>query len=359
MADVHRATRWRSADEPCLNCGDPTIGRYCPSCGQRKVAILVSVRTIIADVLEDQFLINRALPRTVASLLLHPGFLNGEYVRGRIVRYIAPFKLYLVTSVLFFLVISFISLRALERVDFEGSGAIMDADSARAELVERRSTLLETDTVPLSPGQRGMLRQELTNVVTALAMLDDTLAGRDDRTLRRVARIAGGDAALPPGVMQPWAQQVRFASSVPLQAALDRKLAQIGHLPRQDAFRTIVSDMLEYAPHMVFLLLPVFALLLKLLYIRRSRFYAEHFVFALHVHSFFFLMFFLMNVTPGSVVDRLLIFWMVAYVWLAMKRVYGQGWFRTSVKWWVLGVSYSIALALGLAGLTVATLLLT
>jgi hypothetical protein len=318
MADDTRATRWRSADEPCLNCGDSTPGRFCPTCGQRKTAVLVSLRTILADVLEDQLVINPALPRTVAALLLHPGFLTEEYVRGRIVRYIAPFRLYIVSSVLFFLVVSFISLRALESVDLALSA--------------------DPDDVPVA-------------VVTLEGITSDEQARRTD--------VDAGVVRLPPGTMQPWAQQLQALDpATPFHAAIQRKLAQIGHLPQQEAVRSVVSDLLDYAPHAMFLLLPVFAFMLKLLYIRRDRYYAEHFVFALHVHAFFFLMFFIMLVTPGSAVDTILVVWMVAYVWLAMKRVYRQGWARTSLKWWVLGWSYFFILVFGLLGLAATTLLL-
>jgi len=88
-----QSSRWRSPDEPCLNCGDPTYGRYCPSCGQRKLEVEVSVRTMLKDVLEDQLALSGALPRTLVSLLFRPGHLTNEYIRGRIVSYIAPFRL--------------------------------------------------------------------------------------------------------------------------------------------------------------------------------------------------------------------------------------------------------------------------
>ena len=78
--------------------------------------------------------------------------------------------------------------------------------------------------------------------------------------------------------------------------------------------------MLEYAPHMVFVLLPVFALLLKLLYIRRRRYYAEHFVFALHVHAFMFVMMTLIVVLPWDILNLPILLWIAVYIWLAMKR---------------------------------------
>jgi hypothetical protein len=92
--------------------------------------------------------------------------------------------------------------------------------------------------------------------------------------------------------------------------------------------------------------------------VRRDRYYAEHFVFALHLHAFFFMVFILMFLLPWAQAKTLLLVWMVAYTWLAMKRVYRQGWFRTTLKWAVLGWSYGFVLALGLLGLTLATILL-
>jgi hypothetical protein len=53
------------------------------------------------------------------------------------------------------------------------------------------------------------------------------------------------------------------------------------------------------------------------------------------------------------------VLWMLAYVWVALKRVYGQGWFRTTVKWWVLGWTYFILITFGLLGLVFSTLLMS
>ena len=321
MNDDRRATHWRSPDEPCLNCGDTTPGRYCPTCGQRKTEVLVSVRTMLADVLEDQLVLNRALPRTIGGLLFRPGFLTQEYVRGRIVRYIAPFRLYLVASIIFFLMVSFVGLRGFDvNIDDTGTAA---RDSVRAAYLEQGADSAQADSA-----------------AAALARLDTT--------------------ELAPGGIQPWAREIQFNSNQDLlNRALRRKLGQVAHLPIRDAVSQILRDMLEYAPHMIFLLLPLYAFLLKLLYIRRSRYYAEHFVFALHVHAFFFVIFTIMFIMPWGPVDLLLVAWAALYVWLALKRVYAQGWIRTTLKWWTLGVCYFFLVTFALAGLTMVTLLLT
>jgi hypothetical protein len=357
-----RRTRRLPAEEPCRNCGNPAPGTFCPQCGQRKVDTRVSLRAVLDDVFEDQLLLNPAAPRTVAALLLHPGRLTNEYVNGRIARYVAPFRLYLVASVLFFLVVSFISLRALDRTNLGGdiSGTV-HVDSLRAELLQRRTALEATDTLRLGPTARALMRQALASNVAALAMLSDSAPVTDAAyaAYADVSRVARGQAPIAAGERQPWAQDLTFRSWSPfLRRAMERKLEQVAHLPPQQAVRTIVSDMLGYAPHAMFVLLPIFALLLKLIYIRQDRYYPEHFVFALHVHSFFFVMFCIIALLPWGRVDAVLGIWMVLYVWLAMKRVYGQGWFRTTVNWVVLSWCYGFVILFALLGLTVVTLLL-
>jgi hypothetical protein len=310
-------------------------------------------------VLEGQLVLNPAAPRTVAALLLHPGRLTNEYIRGRIVRYVAPFRLYLVSSVVFFLMISFISMRALDRTNLGGSTSVtMNVDSLRAELLQRRADLEATDTLRLGPTARALLRQALANNVAALALLSDTAQQVTTADYDDISRVARGQTPIAAGERQPWAQDLSVSSWSPfLQRAIDRKLDQVAHLPPQQAVRTILSDMLGYAPHAMFVLLPIFALLLKLIYVRQRRYYPEHFVFALHVHSFFFLMFCIIALLPWGRIDALLRIWMVLYVWLAMKRVYAQGWFRTTVKWAVLGWCYAFVILFALLGLTVVALL--
>ncbi|HEU0053304.1 MAG TPA: hypothetical protein VFQ39_09010, partial [Longimicrobium sp.] len=67
---------------PCRNCGDTTVGNYCPNCGQRKIEVRVSMRRMLMEALEDQLSINAALPRTLSALFLRPGHLTREYMGG-------------------------------------------------------------------------------------------------------------------------------------------------------------------------------------------------------------------------------------------------------------------------------------
>lgn len=335
----------RTPDLPCLNCGDPTPGNYCRNCGQAKRRVAVSVATLITDVLEDQLVLNRALPRTLLHLVVRPGFLTVEYVNGRIVRYIAPFRLYLVSSIVFFLLLSFFGLRAIEQAQV-GENVTVRVDSAARAF---RVTGLESiDTTGMPPEAKNALRQ--------LALLP----GGVDSATALAARADSVQADLRVPGLQPWARELAGDTT---GSGFDENLTtriveRYGHLPPRDALREFAREYLEYVPHMVFLLLPLFALILKLLYARRKRYYAEHFVFALHLHAFTFLLFTIMFLIGRAAVNAWLFLGLMLYVWIAMKRVYGQGVFRTTAKYLMLGGAYGLLLGVALVGTMFVTLLL-
>lgn len=277
---------------PCANCGDSTPGSYCPSCGQARRETLISLREMLVDFVDDQLSLNSRLPRTAALLLLRPGFLTQEYLRGRIARYIRPLRLYLGASVLFFLLLS-----------------VLDSGWARSDL---------PDTVPLAA--------------------------------------QGGAAGSAP---KHWVDQVTVRTSSPaLQRIVEEKKAHFRKMTPGEAFREVMLGIRERVPTTIFFLLPAFAFLLKLLYARRGRLYVEHFVFALHVHAFVFSLYSIMLVVRHEAITSVLQLWMLLYLFLAMRKVYGQPVLRTAAKCLVLGVGYSVLLGLGFVATAVVTVLL-
>ncbi len=92
----------------CLNCDAPLVGPYCSQCGQEAQELRVPFRRLVGDLLREVLDLDSRFAVTFRRLLLSPGFLTREYRAGRRVRYLSPFRLYLMTSVVFlFLVTSF------------------------------------------------------------------------------------------------------------------------------------------------------------------------------------------------------------------------------------------------------------
>src|SRR6188474_2233963 len=97
------------AAELCANCQAPLRGQYCSACGQRHEPHIHSVAEFASEALEGLTHADSRLWRTLWSLVSKPGFLTREFIEGRRMRYLPPFRLYLVLSVMLFLVIAFVS----------------------------------------------------------------------------------------------------------------------------------------------------------------------------------------------------------------------------------------------------------
>ncbi|HEX2081407.1 MAG TPA: DUF3667 domain-containing protein [Longimicrobium sp.] len=313
----HRAVGSRvTPDRPCLNCGDPTVGPYCPSCGQRKVDVRVSLRRMAREALDDQLSLNSTLPRTLGALFFRPGHLTREYVQGRIMRYIPPFRLYLVSSLVFFLVLPLV------------------ADPQQIAMSEESETRRDS--------LRAAALADSVLLAHARSLGEDTTVYA--RSIRERGRVrSGGNVNIGPEpeevgpLLRPVVRRMKRAED------------RLNALPQREALRLLIETMEENAPVGVFVMMPFSALILKLLYVRRKRFYVEHFVFALHVHAFVFLAGAVILLFRSDLVATALLVWFLVYLFLALKRVYAQGFVRTFVKYVALGIAYSLLLFFGVA----------
>jgi hypothetical protein len=145
---------------------------------------------------------------------------------------------------------------------------------------------------------------------------------------------------------------------LPRSRTMERLMRSRTSSDRAAALADFTRNMIGQLPTVMFLLLPVFAFLLKLIYVRRDWYYSEHLVFALHTHAFAFLVFAFIAVLLGSsggatwatIISQGLMFSLPLYFFAAQKRVYGQGWFKTGAKALLLGCLYGFLLFIGMIG---------
>lgn len=312
----------------CSNCGTIATGEFCPSCGQAQREKVLSLRRLAADFIEQQLDLDSRLPRTAGPLLFRPGLLTREYLRGRIARYFTPFRVYLVASLIFFLILSFRSQGGVliglgetgpaapvdsivEAIDLGASpsGGAEDRPGAGASDSPFDDTLQQGavgDTIPVDQDGADSDRQVITG---------DEQVKTGSETVNRFVR----------------AQQRKFAG-----------------LTYDEAIDRVGREMMRQAPKAMFLLLPAFALMLKLLYVRSGRLYVEHFIFALHVHAFWFLAFAFLLLLPSGWIERVVWLWAILYLLFALRRVYGQSWWKTGVKYATLGCAYWFIISIAL-----------
>lgn len=90
----------------CDNCNVEVVGRFCPLCGQNDKNYESSLWRVIGDILREQFDFHSRATRTLKTLVLRPGLLSVEFRANRRASYVAPIRMYLFSSLLFFFLIA-------------------------------------------------------------------------------------------------------------------------------------------------------------------------------------------------------------------------------------------------------------
>jgi hypothetical protein len=311
MSLTHSATPAVSLAH-CANCGAQLTGPYCAQCGQHGHVETPTLWEFIHEYLHHYVALDGKLGRSLWLLLRYPGRLTTEYLAGRRQRYIKPLQLYLTISFLFFIALSQFGLDT--RVH-----ALSDKSTrAQAELVKKG--------LP-HPGAKDAQKQ----------------AGDTAKTGKN-AFFVSTDSDNP--LVRKWvaamqAREMEFRAD--RQAAIDKLLRQA----------------LRYAPYGVFLLMPVFALLLKLLYWGRRMNYGAHLVFSLHVHACTFIVLGAMLLPlPPAVASLLLMAGLPLYDLVALRRVYGgrlRALLPRAALLFVVYTLLSLVTMLGLLALAVVT----
>lgn len=124
-----------------------------------------------------------------------------------------------------------------------------------------------------------------------------------------------------------------------LMLTVQDKVRAFNARPAAEQSRALATAFFSYVPYAMFILMPVFALYLKLLYIKSHRRYGEHLLFALHVNGFAFAMFsllFLASFVHVGPLSFVMVMWLIFYLPLAMRRVYGGTWPATVLRWLLL-----------------------
>jgi hypothetical protein len=337
---------------PCLNCGALLQGQYCARCGQRARGRLISLWELVRDAIGDLFELDSRLWRTLIPLMFHPGKLTHDYLIGRRARFMPPFRTYLVLSIVFFLVAFFDPQQRL--------GILFEPEAASSEAARpERQTAAE-------------IRRE---VLDDLAAEGIHVPGRERD---------GAPAAEPEGETEapPAQEQVErkglkvqvqregglggncddlgdFTSSGPdwfTRRVTGERLQHICERVLADSGRSFINQLLDNIPAALFVLLPLMAFALKILYPLSKRYYVEHLLFVLHFHAFFFLILSLqilfsrmaaMLAFPG-IVANLSVFvvslYVPLYLYKSMRRVYAQGRAITILKYFILILTYLIGL---------------
>lgn len=88
---------------PCRNCGTRFEGAYCPECGQRDIDFRRDWRGLVGEFAASILNLDGKVPRGIYELLFRPGLTIKKFLEGKRASQIPPVRLYLFTSLVFFL----------------------------------------------------------------------------------------------------------------------------------------------------------------------------------------------------------------------------------------------------------------
>lgn len=345
----------------CANCGATLMGPVCHACGQHADLYKRPVWRLIADSVSDMFALDGRVVRTLVALMAFPGRVTRDYLKGRRGRYIPPFRLYLIASLAFFLILPLVSPSENMIGNDPGAAAAsrerLDEALASGEISEEnyRAAIRAIDTLAVFDPEPGA-------VPAAEPDQEAEPAGENADAQ------AGGDARAPVAFslgqgLSPEAVEGMRRLFVP---------EEFGEAPDMvtgpRAARTFIADRIErlasrpdrwaaesfaWAPRIMFVMVPLFAGLLGLAYAwRRGFLYFDHLVTALQFHAAIFIAM-LVAMAVSFVTGSgwaVLAFFIYAHVYLyrLLRVVYSTGRVQAVMRVAALDLTYGFLISLGL-----------
>ncbi|PWT74544.1 MAG: hypothetical protein C5B59_11025 [Bacteroidetes bacterium] len=360
------------SEKICLNCNAPLYGRYCHICGQQNIEPKQSVWHLVTHFFYDITHFDGKFFVTLKDLLIKPGFLSREYMIGRRMSYLDPVRMYIFTSAFFFIIFfSVYNVKQLgisNKIKFNTESAEQGLQKAMADAKTK------TDS--------NAIQSALANVRN-LHLNEDKESVKKEHNKEKKA--AGGSAEneekdsannndlninLLPGEhhYNSVAEYDSIQKNLPenVRDGFFRKLMQHKAIGLSEKYRGNKSGFIKEwltifmhsFPKLLFISLPIFALLLKLLYVRRKQFYyVDHGIFAIHLYIYSFIA--LLVIFGVNYISKLTgwngLGWINAaitlfslfYFYKAMRNFYQQRRFKTFLKYTILCIlSFTVILTL-------------
>ena len=348
-------SRRRKAQPPalpyCENCEAPMAGPFCAQCGQAAVDYRRSFRHVIVDILDSFLNWDSKFFATIGWLIARPWHLTNQFLAGRRVRYVHPLRLYLLVSILFFFVINYWAKS-------------LHVDPSKLSAEDRAEIAADPDIPPAVKAQvpRALDSKGLTQPQAQTSPSPEATVPPQP-----TATISPPPSATSPTRAGDFGPLVQFDKppSDPFEKWLERRAKEkMGEHGSKMAL--FIATLFNNLPYMMLCCIPLFAFVLKVLYVRKRIFYIDHLVYALHIHSFAYLaimLIVLITIGLNRSIPGAFAGWIIAALWitfatqifLSIRRVYRQGWFFSVLKFFVGGVAYFAVLSVAL----IATFLIT
>lgn len=337
-------------EKDCLNCGHVVEENFCPQCGQENIVVKEDALHMVTHAIADYFHFEHKFFGTLKPLLLKPGKLTQQYIDGKRVSFIHPIRLYIFVSIVFFLVILGNKNKEENQNNKENAIAAKGIPKSKLDNIQNEKIKKAEEVIKYLPNDGGLrdsaLKEAIKDTSTSSPDIDFSKSKNNifgskwttnDTTL---AAYEANQAALPKPKRDGFIKHFFIKRNL-----------ELNEYP--NPLEKFTEDLMHNIPKMMFLLLPLFALILKLVYLRKDKFYYEHLIYSFHVHSAIFLSILLTMLLQwifGFIynINYWLTFacaiYIIWYIYRSLRTFYGSKRWVTVLKLFFLSFAYNVVL---------------
>ncbi|WGH74204.1 DUF3667 domain-containing protein [Tenacibaculum tangerinum] len=341
-------------DASCLNCGYPFTHneKFCPECGQKNKGKKITFGSFIREVFAGFFSWDAKFWKTLIPLIISPGTVSKNYIDGKRSRYTNPFRFYITTSVIFFLIVnltdSYNDFKNLNNDKKQNANAaILGVQDAFYDSKKDSVAAIVLDELKNKKIDSTLTANELDSVVNIDSIIKNkkpflNVAGKEIKINRMLTfqkeypEVPVNDALDSLQIKKTFSNRFWYSRTELINSFFSKTETQ----------KALVKQFLSYSSVALFILLPLFTLSLKLLYFRRKFTYIEHLVFVFHTQTVFFILisiFYILDfIGDSNYTTNIFLLLFMIYLFIAMKKFYNQGYFKTFIKYCIANTLFFI-----------------
>ncbi len=332
----------------CRNCETDmeSTQLFCNQCGQKYITGKITLASVLSTFFSELFSLDSRIYRSFIALMI-PGKLSVEFFKGRHKSFAPPLRIFFVSSIVLIAALS----------HFFNKGGLTDIDHKELAYLNRSAIVNEIDSLQKTL-QAPFKEESTTKAIDSLQII--LSKGKKERYYLPLMKFE-------------YPLQITFSSEKQIERIDVFNMSEEGLIKKHNIEGTfnqwmarqqfkITKDpkgfqsfILGRTTLVMLLLMPAVALMLKLLYWRRKRYYVEHFIFSMHYHSFAFLLVSLLLLVWTYTIPHIaflspFLLSGLAYLFFAMKKFYQQGSFKTFLKFSLLNFLYLIFISIFIFG---------
>ncbi len=345
--------RFQYRGTECLNCGHPLdmSDRYCPNCSQVNSTKKLSLKDFFDEFFASLISYDSKLLKTLTALLLQPGKITRNYIDGKRVSYTNPFRFLLSLSIIYFLMINFTGHFSewdkygvkkdgnfIENIDNFPFKEDKEQDVKFTSQIDSIKHVIDFDAFKRKSKEQDSIilanpSKYFKNISTDVSESPFSQKHAYFRTLLRKDSIYDfNDATTKFDIPETFGNRLAFNVAT-------------GVLAFQSRPGSFISALISKLPFAVFFFLPVFALFIWLAYIRKKYSYTDHLIFSFHNTALLFILLiisYLIDSVFAVNSDWIFLMLFSLYLYQAIRKFYGQGVFKTIVKYLFLNAIFFI-----------------